>query len=403
MTVLFGHPTGNPNSHQAALSYFEAGRLEAFCVPWMPSALSLSVLSRLPGLKAPVSRLARRRFEALEEAPKIQSRLGELRRLLIRRFGRGDEGLSYEANDWLMRTMERECRRPRVTAVHSYEDCSLRQFETAKRLGKLCIYDLPIGFYPAWMRAQEELARKYADWLPSGGLPANLHVRPRQKLQEMELADLVLVPSSFVEETVRSHAPHKRIARAAYGVDLEFWRPGQKSHNTRPLQFLFAGQLSLRKGIPLLFEAWEAAELRDARLELVGLWQLADSKRAQLPANVTLSPPCSRQGLRERFQRADVLVLPSYFEGFPLTLLEALASGLPVIATDAAGGSDALNETCGQVIPSGNLDSLVEALRWFSRSRGQLPEMSRGARREAERWTWDAYRRSVASAVEPLL
>ena len=100
-----------------------------------------------------------------------------------------------------MRTMTRECRRPAVTAIHAYEDCSLWQFAEAKRLGKACIYDMPIGYYPAWEHAQAELVRKFVDWLPAGGLPSSRYVRPQQKCQEMELADLVLAPSSFVAET----------------------------------------------------------------------------------------------------------------------------------------------------------------------------------------------------------
>lgn len=403
MSILFGHPGGNPNSHHAALAHYEAGRLEALCVPWMPSVRTLRTLERLLPARQMVLRLSRRSFPPLADAPKIQDKVGELRRLITRALGGGDEGLSYQANDWLMRTMSRECRRPTVTAVHSYEDCSEWQFESAKRLGKACIYDLPIGFYPAWMQTQEELARKYTDWLPAGGLPASRYVRPRQKLREMEMADLVLVPSSFVEDTVRLHAPKKRLARAAYGVDLEFWRPGSEPRSERPIQFLFAGQISLRKGIPLLLEAWEAAALCDARLDLIGYWQLAENKRIRLPANVTVSPPCSRESLRERLQGAHVFVLPSYFEGFPLALLEALASGLPVIATDAAGGLDALNENCGRVVQRGEVDSLVEALTWFSRSRDSLPAMSRAARGAAEGWTWEAYRRSVALAVAPFL
>lgn len=350
-----------------------------------------------------VRRFSRRSFPPLAHAPKIQGKFGELRRLVTRALGGGDEGLSYQANDWLMHTMSRECRRPAVAAVHSYEDCSELQFEEAKRLGKACIYDLPIGFYPAWRQTQEELARIYADWLPAGGLPASRHVRPQQKLREMELADLVLVPSSFVESTVRLHAPEKRVARAAYGVDLEFWRPGSEPRKEGPLRFVFAGQISLRKGIPLLLEAWEAAAPRDARLDLVGSWQLSDTKRLRLPENVAVFPPCSRESLRERFQGADVFVLPSYFEGFPLTLLEAIASGLPVIASDAAGGLDALDDRCGRVVPRGELDPLVEALSWFSDSRDRLPEMALAARKAAEGWTWEAYRSSVTHAVAGLL
>src|SRR5215467_4736340 len=139
MTILFGHPTGNPNSHQAALAHFEAGRLEAFCVPWMPSSMSLRALERVGRLRPMSQRLRRRHFPPLAGAPKVQGRLGEFGRLLTRALGRGDERLSYEANDWLMRTMRRECRRPAVTAVHAYEDCSLWQFVEAKRHSKACI------------------------------------------------------------------------------------------------------------------------------------------------------------------------------------------------------------------------------------------------------------------------
>ena len=148
---------------------------------------------------------------------------------------------------------------------------------------------------------------------------------------------------------------------------------------------------------------WEKARLREARLELVGIWQLAESKLASLPANVTVAPPCSREELRERYRQADVFVFPSYFEGFGLVLLEAMACGLPAIASDATAGPDVLTEDCGRVVPRGAVEPLVEVLRWFERSLDRLPEMSRAARTEAERWTWEDYRRSVTHAVESLL
>ena len=141
MSFLFGHPSGSPFSYHAALAHFDSGRLEAFCVPWLPSDTTLRMLSHVGPLRSMAQRLSRRHFPDLANAPTIQGRLGEMRRLLMRASGRGDERLSYEANDWLMRTMSRECRRASVTAVHSYEDCSLWQFEEAKRLGKACVYD----------------------------------------------------------------------------------------------------------------------------------------------------------------------------------------------------------------------------------------------------------------------
>lgn len=403
MSILFGHPSGNPNSHHAALAHFEARRLEAFCVPWMPATTTLTALRLLPFARSMVERLSRREFSGLAEVPKVQGRLGEWRRLLTRAAGRSDEGLSYEANDWLMRTMRRECRRPGVTAVHSYEDCSLGQFIEARRLGKANIYDMPIGYYPAWEETQAGLVKKYAEWLPEGGLPSSAYVRPEQKRREMELADLVLVPSSFVESTIRAFHPEKRLARAAYGVDLEFWRPGPVLRSDRPLRFLYAGQISLRKGIPLLLRAWECANLRDARLDLVGVWQLSEDKRALLPQGVHLWPPCSREALRERYWDADVFLFPSHFEGFGLVLLEAMACGLPAMASEATAGPDVLTSGCGRLHQSGDLDALVAGLQWFSDRRDRIPEMAKEARDQAGKLTWQSYRRSVSEAVAPFV
>jgi starch synthase len=403
MTVLFGHPTGNPNSHNAALAHFESGRLEAFCVPWMPAAIAPRALAAFGRPGAAAQRLGRRHFAPLALAPKVQGRIGEWRRLALRAAGLGGERLSYEANDWLMATMAREARRPGVTAVHAYEDCSLRQFVEARRLGKACIYDMPIGYYPTWEQTQVKLARTYGDWLPAGGLPSSRYVRPEQKREEMRLADLVLVPGEFVEQTVRSFHPDKTITRADYGVDLEFWTPRDEPVAEGPLRFLYAGQLSLRKGIPYLIEAWKKAALRDAELELVGLWQLADGQRRNLPASVRHRLPLAPRELRERYRAADVFLFPSYFEGFALVLTEAMACGLPAIASTATIGSDIIDDTCGSLVPPGDVDALVNALRWFAAHRDRLPAMSRAARRRAEKMTWARYRKAVSAAVAPFL
>ncbi|MFN8625553.1 MAG: glycosyltransferase family 4 protein [Candidatus Binatia bacterium] len=302
-----------------------------------------------------------------------------------------------------MRTMRRACRRPSVTAVHAYEDCSLWQFEEAKRRGKACLYDMPIGYYPAWERTQAELARKYADWLPAGGLPSSRYVRPEQKRREMELADLVLVPSTFVESTIRAFHPNKQLARAPYGVDLAFWHPAPRSHGSGRLRFIYVGQASIRKGIPLLLEAWEQAAVRDAELELVGTWQLAERKRVTLPHGVTHRPACSPAALRERYRAADVFVFPSFFEGFGLVLLEAMACGLPAIASEATAGPDIVSADSGRLLPCGDLDALVGSLRWFAQHRDRLPVVSRAARAQAERCTWEDYRRCVNEAVAPFV
>jgi glycosyltransferase involved in cell wall biosynthesis len=215
----------------------------------------------------------------------------------------------------------------------------------------------------------------------------------------MELADLVLVPSSFVANTIRAFHPEKTISFAPYGVDLEFWKPGDRHVGSEVLRFIYAGQLSLRKGIPDLLQAWEKAAVRDAELTLVGSWFLNERKRATLPQGVKHVPALSSEGLRDQYHKADIFVFPSFFEGFGLVLLEAMACGLPAIATDATAGADVLTEASGRLLPVGNQDALVSALRWFDQNRGSLPAMSCAARKQAELCTWERYRRSVTEAT----
>src|SRR5581483_5657905 len=161
MSILFGHTTGMPNVYHGALAHFEAGWLESFCFPWMPSATTLRLLGSITPIKPKVDRLSRRHFPGLTSVQKRQGRLGEMRRLLVRALGFESDHLAVEANEWLMRTMTRYCVKPTVTAVHAYEDCSLWQFRKAKRLGKACIYNMPIGYYAYWRPREAELNNIY--------------------------------------------------------------------------------------------------------------------------------------------------------------------------------------------------------------------------------------------------
>jgi glycosyltransferase involved in cell wall biosynthesis len=401
MAILFGHPTGNPNAHHAALAHFEAGQLDSVCLPWMPSGTTLRTLEGMGPLRAGAQRLGRRRFPALADAPKVQGRISEAKRLALRALGWADQSLPNEANEWLMRTMSRECRRLSVSAVHSYEDCSLWQFMDAKRLGKSCIYDMPIGYFASWERIRSALESKYADWLPFRKL--RHEVSPEQKRREMELADLVLAPSKFVADSIQEYHPKKRIALAPYGVDVADWPCRTRQTSEEMMTFVYAGQCSVRKGIPLLLRAWQAAGLMRARLQLVGEWQLAEIKKRELPPCCTWTGPLGKQELSRLYRRADALVFPTNFEGFGLVVTEALASGLPVLTTQGRAADEIIDETSGRTVPPDNLDALVEELRWFAQHRDQLPQMSRAARLNAERCTWTQYRGLVTAAVRPLV
>ncbi|MEY5012282.1 MAG: hypothetical protein RLZZ253_3421, partial [Verrucomicrobiota bacterium] len=195
---------------------------------------------------------------------------------------------------------------------------------------------------------------------------------------------------------------------------LEFWgaddgqvwggegREGSQWGQPRGLRFLFVGNCSVWKGVPLLLEAWADAGLSEAELVLVGGWRLSDRVRSELPSNVRTVSPVSSKELRRIYRGSDVLVLPSQFEGFGLVILEAMASGLPVIASDATAAPEIVDPDCGWVLSHSEKSAWVEALRNCAANRGRLAGMGTAARVRASQFGWDRYREALTDAVTRL-
>ena len=133
-----------------------------------------------------------------------------------------------------------------------------------------------------------------------------------------------------------------------------------------------------------------------------GPYYSGTERRDSLPQGVTLVGASSREELRARYQSADAFVFPSFFEGMALVILEAMACGLPVITTHSSGGGDIIDESNGQIVPTGDVDALIEAFRRFALNRDRLLSMRTAARARAETFTWERYRSCVNSAVAAL-
>jgi glycosyltransferase involved in cell wall biosynthesis len=141
-----------------------------------------------------------------------------------------------------------------------------------------------------------------------------------------------------------------------------------------------------------LLEAWEALALKDAELWLVG--PVADHIRRVLPAlpGLKFLGKCPHEELPGIFRQCDVFVFPSFCEGFGLVLLEALASGLPVVTTKATAGPDLIrHEVEGLLVESGDSGAFSRAMQFFMDDPERVRVMSEAARRCAENYTWEAY------------
>ncbi|MCS6910404.1 MAG: glycosyltransferase family 4 protein, partial [Anaerolineales bacterium] len=238
------------------------------------------------------------------------------------------------------------------------------------------------------------LELEYQRW----GLPWHM---PRwnygRMLHELALADYITIPSAFVRESMSAQGlPLHKLIEIPFGVDPARFSSSRKTG--RPVRFLFAGQVSIRKGVPYLLEAWKRLKLPGSELWLAGRmmgdfaairhrWAEVDGVRflghsSALPAI---------------FQQCDVFVFPSIEEGSALVTYEALAGGLPVITTPNAG-SVVRDGQEGYIVPAGDIEALCERMEQLRGSPSLREAMARAARLRAEEYSWDRYQKSLTEA-----
>lgn len=226
------------------------------------------------------------------------------------------------------------------------------------------------------------------------------------ELAEYDLADAITVPSSFAMRSfVEMGVPAAKLRVVPYGVNLAaFHRCAQRAPHFR---VLFVGQLSVRKGLHYLLEAFDRARLPGAELVLVG-GRTADTEtilgRGPLK-NVTVAGALSRDEVAREMSRASVMVLPSIEEGLALVQAQALACGCPVIATTNTGSEDLFDDGReGFVVPPRDVEALVDRLTRLYRDRALLEAMAQAAVRRVEALGgWDAYGRAMIAVFDELL
>lgn len=235
------------------------------------------------------------------------------------------------------------------------------------------------------------LASHFPDW--GTDIEPRLPALLACEKEEYRLASKIVVASAFTKRTmVCNGVDAEKIVINPYGVDLQVFYPSLVPRNEGTVRFLFLGSISARKGVPLLLEAWRSLNLKHAELWLVG--HVRENLRRLIPAlpNLKILGSYPHQELPDLIRQCDVLVFPSYCEGFGLVLLEALASGLPIITTDATAGPDLIEDGVeGLLIPADSLEALCEAMRRFVYRCEEIEAFSIAARRCAEKFSWDKY------------
>ncbi|OYT69613.1 MAG: hypothetical protein CFK52_13395 [Chloracidobacterium sp. CP2_5A] len=276
-------------------------------------------------------------------------------------------------------------------AVIGFDTSSWILAERCRDLGRRFILDQSIA-HPLWKRRVfEEVAARYPDWRESIAPPLPAMLGHEQR--EHELAATIVVASSFTKRSLLAHGvPEMKLVVNPYGVDLEAFTPRRPSEGGRPFRFLFLGALTARKGLPLLLEVWRKLAARRAELWLVG--PASPTVRRLIPdlPGLRFLGKRPHRDLPDILRRCDALAFPSYFEGFGLVVLESMACGVPVIASDATVGPDLIEDGAdGWLMTAGDAERLQSVMEEALSQPTKAFEMGRLARRKAEAYTWDAY------------
>ena len=218
----------------------------------------------------------------------------------------------------------------------------------------------------------------------------------------------LIIPARCEAERVEHcyGVPSVKIARIFNPVDLAEWRPDERAQARSLLGLPQEAQIVAwhgrvlwrRKGLDVLLAAWDRlcreCPGRDLRLVLIGTGQDAQRLRAYLAAHRPPGVLWIDQFLRDRvlirryLSAADIYVLSSRHEGFPVALIEAMACGLPVIAADAPGVPDILEggeASGGLIVPRDNAEALAESIGRVLDDEIWRRELGRRARQRVER------------------
>jgi glycosyltransferase involved in cell wall biosynthesis len=210
-------------------------------------------------------------------------------------------------------------------------------------------------------------------------------------------ADLVAPVSEELAARLRPLAGRTPMRVVPNPVDTDVFRPPEGPRPEGPPRLLCVAWLDPKKGHRFLLEALAALGRDDATLDLVGGGELrpeleAEAARLGLSGRVRFLGPLPKEGVAELMRRADLFVLPSIDENLPVVLAEAMASGLPAVATRVGGVEEVLDPDAGVLVPPRDPEALARAIRESLERR--RPHPAAPAARARERFGYEALGRT---------
>ena len=404
--ILISHPTGNANVRAILKGLAKRNILGEFhtSIAVKNNGIS-SYISKLP----PFAELKKRTYKDVPSNYIKTHSLLELGRLLSNKF-RLLNFIEHENGVFSIDRVYKDLdikvskRVKEFDAVYAYEDGALETFKEAKKNNKICLYDLPIGYWRSMRKLLAQEMENRPDWAPTLTGFKDSKLKVERKDLEIQNSDIIFVASSFTKKTLEDYPgdlPEVKVI--PYGFPPVY---DDRVYNTKKekLDLLFVGGLSQRKGIANVLEAAEV--LKDqVNLKLIGRKSVENCDALNKSvANSNWVPAMPHDKILEEMRKADILVFPSLFEGYGLVITEAMSQGTPVITTNRTCGADYITDGVnGWIVKPGSTKDLISKIQNIFENKSLLADIGKNAMETAEKFPMDEYGEMMCAKINNLL
>lgn len=396
MLITLSH-SGKQHSYHVARSLHRLGHLDVFYTSSYVTSPSLQnyflkkndtffMRRFLPGLHAPQVK-ASWSFEVKEVL--LRKMYGKNRKVLDAIYARDVNFDHYVAGQIARRPSD---------VFWGFQGSCHETLKRAKAAGKMTLAELATAHVTESKRILGEEQRLHPEWADSLDNLVFPAAYEKRLVEEPHLADYAVAASQFTRQTLLADgvAPEK-IITLPLGFDIDYVPYKERTSDRlsrRKLRLLYAGTVTQRKGIKYLLEAMKNLKGLDVELHIIGGIQGSGQAFKEYAGLYHYHPPVAQHVLFEKYAEFDALVLPTVFEGFGLVIVEALAAGLPVIATPHSMAPEVVaDDFNGYIVPVRDISRLEAAIMQLRQlSDHDYLAMRRNARASVAGFSWDAYK-----------
>ncbi len=396
--------SGKQHAYRHALAVERARALDLFITSgyYKPDRLPDRWVSKIGRL----DRALRRRLQQGLPHDKIVRRWRyEVPELIARRalgLGKVAENCVFRRDaffdNWVARRWVRDCDAywgfqgsclESLRAARKREIIAIAEFATAHVTRAIELLSQESTRHPEWASTISNFA--FPDWY-------------RERLEEEpHAADYCVAASQFTKASLEQVGIRPdRILLLPLGADVDQFafvrRPA-----TGPFRVLFVGGVGQRKGVKYLLQAFDKIRGPGVELTLAGPLPADMRPLAAYRDTVRMTGRLDQSEIVREMHAAHVLVLPSVFEGFGLVIAEAMATGMPVIASTHSAGPDLMREgRDGFVIEPDDVEGLAQRLETLRADRERASEMGVCAAEQARTFSWDVHAERVRDILARL-